>query len=300
MPTYTYKIEGGLQHTWQVDNVIETANENNELIFNDKHKRKQKCILEMMRLLMKEIKRHNIKIFAISGTLLGAKRNKGIIPYDDDGDFGFTMTEYDKLLELTKTFSHPTYKIYEAVDCGFRMKNKGTYISHIDLFAMGIDDEPDKILHISPVIDKKPTSYTQLLFPKDWMDIDCIDTLEWCDFEDFKIPCPSNSEKQLAHIYSPSCLTTYVPDKRNIMGIETHDVYNALEPIGIQIGLLLHYFVKNTPQMLKPKDRRGYLTVMIYRLLYGPLVNLDQSPDVIIKQVQTIIDDYFKYKGVFI
>jgi hypothetical protein len=45
MPKYTYQIEGGLKHTWRVDNVIETANAKNELVFTDRQKKKQKCIL---------------------------------------------------------------------------------------------------------------------------------------------------------------------------------------------------------------------------------------------------------------
>jgi hypothetical protein len=73
--TVTYQIEGGLKHTWTTKNRIETANLNNELIFSAKQKEQQKCILEMMRLLVSLTKKHGIKIFAVSGTLLGAKRN---------------------------------------------------------------------------------------------------------------------------------------------------------------------------------------------------------------------------------
>lgn len=297
MPTYTYKIEGGLEHTWHVDNVIETANSKNELVFNEKHKRKQKCILEMMRLLLNETKRHDIKIFAISGTLLGAKRNKGLIAYDDDGDFGFTMTEYDKLLELTKTFSHPKYEITEAFDCGFRMRNKGKYISHIDLFAMGIDSDPNIIVHISPIFDKKPLFYTQYFFPKDWMDADCIESLEWCDFEDFQVPCPVNAEKQLAHIYSPNCLTTYVPDPRNIADIDLHELLHLAEPTANKLIELSERFNHCIPSYLQPKDRRGFFTCMLWRLAGSGLVSMDQSSEAKIKRFQNILDDYLKYKG---
>ncbi len=301
MPKYTYQIEGGLKHTWRVDNVIETANANNELIFTDRQKKKQKCILEMMRLLMNEVKQRDIKLFAISGTLLGAKRNKGLIPYDDDGDFGFTMTEYDKLLELSKSFSHPDYKLYDALDCGFRMTNKGSYIAHLDLFAMGIDEDPNKIVHISPILDRKPTFYTQYLFPKEWMDISCIDTVEWCIFEDFQIPCPNNSEQQLVHIYSPSCLTTFVPDKRNVSGIDTHEFLHYIEPVGCKMMELMERFNKIIPKHLQPMNRRGYFTVLFSRMTLEAFnIDFEQSNDASKQRVQTIINDYFKYKGIFI
>ncbi len=302
MPIYKYQIEGGLNHMWKVDNVIETADSNNELIFNDKQKQKQKCILEMMRLLLKETKRRGIKIFAISGTLLGAKRNKGIIPYDDDGDFGFTMTEYIKLQDLAKTFSHPNYIFKEAIETGFRMVNRGDYISHIDLFAMGIDSDPNVIVHISPIIDNKPTFYIQHLFPKEWMDADCIETLEWCEFEDFKVPCPINAEKQLAHIYNPTCLTTYVPDTRNISGVDLHTILMYFESIGSKLfeagARFNKYYI---PDVLKPNDRRGYINLTLARIVSEILkVDLDQSDVARKRRIQTIIDDYLKYKGVLL
>ena len=301
MPTYTYQIEGGLEHTWHVDNVIETANSKNELVFKTKHKRKQRCILEMMRLLLNETKRNDIKIFAISGTLLGAKRNHGIIPYDDDGDFGFTMTEYDKLLELTKTLSHPKYIFKEALDCGFRMENKYSYVSHLDLFAMGIDQDPTKIVHVAPIIDKKPVLYTQYLFPRDWMDYDCIKTLEWCYFEDFKVPCPTNAEKQLVHIYSPTCLTTYVPDKRNILGVDTHDILHFIEPIGLNIIEVCTRFNQHLPYLLQPRDRRGYLTVaLILIFMETAKINLDQSDSARSERIKQILSEYLQYKGILL
>jgi len=229
---YNYKIEGGIRHTWITKNKIATANENGEIVFSKKQKQQQKCILEMMRLLIHETKKRNIKIFAISGTLLGAKRNGGLIPYDDDGDFGFEMSEFDKLLNLTKIDIHPEYKLVHCNgDIGFRMIRKGPFIAQLDLFAFGQDKDPTKVVHISPIIDGKPTYYTQYIFPRDWMDASSIKKLEWVDFEDFKIPIPSDSVNQLKHIYGDDCITTYVPDKRSISGINMHDYTMPIHPI---------------------------------------------------------------------
>ncbi|MBO5106482.1 MAG: LicD family protein [Clostridia bacterium] len=58
-------------------------------------------------LLAKELKRicekHNIKYFMIAGTLLGAVRHKGFIPWDDDMDFAIMRKDFSKFLSVCKS-----------------------------------------------------------------------------------------------------------------------------------------------------------------------------------------------------
>ncbi len=46
--------------------------------------------------------KHSIEYYMIGGTMLGAYRHKGFIPWDDDMDVGMTRDHYEKFLEKVK------------------------------------------------------------------------------------------------------------------------------------------------------------------------------------------------------
>ena len=47
-------------------------------------------------------KKCNIHFNMVGGTMLGAIRHKGYIPWDDDADIGFLRTEYEKFRQACK------------------------------------------------------------------------------------------------------------------------------------------------------------------------------------------------------
>ena len=53
---------------------------------------------------------HGIKYTIMSGTMLGAVRHGGFIPWDDDIDIGLLRNDYEKLIRVAKNFKNQKYK----------------------------------------------------------------------------------------------------------------------------------------------------------------------------------------------
>lgn len=75
--------------------------------------------LDLLAELLRVCKKHDIKIFASGGTLLGAIRHKGMIPWDDDIDMMMFREDYDKLCSVAADeFEHPYFFQTEYTDPG--------------------------------------------------------------------------------------------------------------------------------------------------------------------------------------
>ena len=63
-------------------------------------RRMQHRMTEMLRVIDGICRRHGLRYWLCSGTLLGAVRHEGYIPWDDDLDIEMMRPDYDRLMEI--------------------------------------------------------------------------------------------------------------------------------------------------------------------------------------------------------
>ena len=115
----------------------------------------------------KVCKKNDIPYYMLGGTMLGAIRHKGFIPWDDDMDFGVPRPYYDKLvavleLELPHPYRCCTYKNHPGVNAAILKIDDGRTIAedprvrlpldkqiglNIDIFPLDYSTPNDKVLN---------------------------------------------------------------------------------------------------------------------------------------------------------
>ena len=70
-----------------------------------------KVDMEIVKAVVKICDRHGLIYYMLGGTMLGAIRHKGFIPWDDDIDLGMPRDDYEKFLEIAPNELPDTLKV---------------------------------------------------------------------------------------------------------------------------------------------------------------------------------------------
>lgn len=127
----------------------------------------QQIQLEMAKEVRRICEKHGIEYFLESGTMLGAVRHKGVIPWDDDLDLGMMRADYKRFMEIAPKEIDPQYIVEEwhsehayGMPFGKIVKNGTLYVETIsqkcDLnHGIFIDIFPFDEIPDDPEIQKK-------------------------------------------------------------------------------------------------------------------------------------------------
>ncbi len=102
-----------------------------DFFVDEKRKKIWAVELDLLLLFDTLCKEHNLTYFLMHGTLLGAVRHKGFIPWDDDIDVVMPREDYDKFLSLANSIKEPYFLQTPITDSesGFsiaKLKNSNT------------------------------------------------------------------------------------------------------------------------------------------------------------------------------
>lgn len=102
-----------------------------DFLVDENRKKLWAISLDLLFELDKVCKKHNINYYLAGGTLLGAVRHHGFIPWDDDIDLFMNRDDYEKFIKLGNEFSEPYFLQNANTDPNFlysctRLRNSNT------------------------------------------------------------------------------------------------------------------------------------------------------------------------------
>lgn len=116
-------------------------NKTTELLNSPEFKKMKEIQLDLLEKITVICKQHNIRYYAVYGTLLGAVRHQGYIPWDDDIDIAIYRKDVKKLKQIAETELEYPYKLLFSDErhdfyCGIiRFQNLDSSLIDLDFFS---------------------------------------------------------------------------------------------------------------------------------------------------------------------
>ena len=201
---------------------------------------KRKVLCEMALLLERVVMvlgDANILYFIDAGTILGAVRHQGFIPWDDDIDLVVSVLDYEKLQSLKTVFNQHGMKLTPARG-GFKVgfKKWVTAYPYVDLVMINESDGSFKPCF--PISEKGDYTYE---VASEWPSFHYKKSLSFplqtIQFEGFEVKAPNNLLKHVEQQYGESALTTVkLGYKGRFPWLFNHYFDNLLYHLGIIKG----------------------------------------------------------------
>lgn len=120
----------------------------------------QRAETEILKNVAAYMEENGYRYVALGGTLLGAVRHKGFIPWDDDIDIGLPREDYDRFLEQAR-------KTFDGKNSPYELQNAAFTDGYIYYFSRVIDRSV-RLTDRSATVEKEQFAWIDI-FPLDGM-----------------------------------------------------------------------------------------------------------------------------------
>ena len=164
-----------------------------------------KKLLKILKLWNELAKDCGVEYWACSGTLLGAVRHSGFIPWDNDIDISIMLPDFKTVKR--KLEEHPILTCCEC-EQGLQVRYRDHEFPFMDIFVCDYYDETT--IKYCGFLSKhhEPTWFIDDCFPNERIYKNELYPLKIIDFEDTTITIPNIQKNVLFRTYSEKCLTS--------------------------------------------------------------------------------------------
>lgn len=154
----------------------------------------QKNCIPLLKIFDEICKEQGIEYWLDFGSLLGAVRHNGFIPWDNDIDTAMLNKDFRKIINIIKEGVYPNIEIIEHIKDGvayLKYKGEPYFYKHIDIFSY--DNENDRIRK----------SFKTPIFPRYSLAIpkEIVFPIKRIKFENIELNCPNNYDLYLRFEY---------------------------------------------------------------------------------------------------
>lgn len=237
--------------------------------------------------------KHNLRWFALGGTLLGAARHKGFIPWDDDVDIAMFRPDFDKFQRVAATEIKSPY--FLDIWYNYRLESEGASLNDPEgdfQFITKVQEEnyPGRYITYLPSVKIRDSRTTMIEFP----DRNFVNQSIWIDIFPLDSMPPFTQEKQalnfeiartfLAATVFPQMMKNAIQNKEKII-INYKDLENFLAFSYKERGALFDSFmiesfiaseyVNNFFSLYNFPNRNPYRTEFFSDVIYLPFEKIE-------------------------